>query len=153
MTTNPRLPIAVYGTLRPGCGNDRLWHGLAEARYDGDVELRGFMLVSNGGFPYLLADDGSVTVGALIEPAADEYEYVLRRMDGLEGYHPGSRHNHYERVHVVVHTPEGPVLAWTYVPATALAEAVRVECPPVEVDDEGRFDWTRHTVSWRRRRA
>ena len=142
MTTTERLPVFVYGTLRPGWGNARLWAGCAEAHHDGTATVLGYHLTTNGGFPYLVWDDASTTVGTLIEPADEDYDEVLARLDALEGYRPWGRHNHYERVHVVVHTPDGPWLAWTYVPSHCGGSAERARAlRPVQRDDEGRYDW------------
>lgn len=148
-TDSPRLPIFVYGTLRPGHGNARMWEGHGDGLHDGAATVLGYRLTSNGGFPYLVADDGSVTAGCLVEPEPAEYEHVLARMDALEGYAQHSRHNHYERVHVVVHTPEGPVLAWVYIPAAGeMADHARsLRNGPRRTD--GTYDWSERDA-WRR---
>lgn len=150
--TIDRLPVFVYGTLRPGWGNALLWDGRAAPHHDGDAVVLGYRLTSSGGFPYLVADDGSATAGTLIEPEPADYEHVLARMDALEGYEQGSRHNHYERVHVVVHTPEGPVLAWVYVPsAHGTADHARsLRNGPQRLD--GTYDWNERDA-WRRATA
>jgi gamma-glutamylcyclotransferase (GGCT)/AIG2-like uncharacterized protein YtfP len=104
-------PVFVYGTLRPGCGNDRLWRGKASATHNGDVFVSGYRLVHNGWFPYALADDKSIAVGCLVNPfPAFELE-VLARLDALEGVP-----HHYLRLEVDAHTPDGVTRAWMYVP-------------------------------------
>jgi gamma-glutamylcyclotransferase (GGCT)/AIG2-like uncharacterized protein YtfP len=107
-------PIFVYGTLRPGWGNARLWQGRAEPVLDGAVTVTGYRLTSNGGFPYAIPHPGAVTVGCLIVPDDAEYDRVLEQMDWLEGYP-----HHYDRVIVHAALPEGRgfVEAWLYTPS------------------------------------
>lgn len=135
-----RHPIFVYGTLRPGEGNARVWVDRAEARHDGTCFVLGRALVDSGGFPYLVPALTAQTVGALIVPADEHYDAVLDRMDDLEGYHPDSRHNHYERITIAVVTPDGPVRAWTYVPASRALDHV-ARLPDVATNEAGRYDW------------
>ena len=136
-----RHPVFVYGTLRWQCGNDWLWHGHAVSHHDGQCFVVGYALVSAGGFPYMVRAATGQTTGALIVPAADDYEYVLDRMDALEGYREGSATNHYERITVPVITPTGIVTAWTYVPAWT------PELPDVPVNGDGFYDWTLHPTA------
>lgn len=107
-----RLPVFVYGTLRPGCGNDRTWHGLATARHDGKCRVDDHRLVSNGAFPYMLPAEGFQSFGCLIVPLPEFYDEALRYMDSLEGVPM-----HYTRETVAVNTPDGIVMAFTYIPA------------------------------------
>jgi gamma-glutamylcyclotransferase (GGCT)/AIG2-like uncharacterized protein YtfP len=107
----PRLPIFVFGTLLPDCGNDRVWRGLAEAQHSGLATIQNHRLVSNGSFPYCLPSPGDVTTGALIYPFDDCYDQALTKMDRLEGVP-----RHYNRKSIVVATPEGLVNAWYYIP-------------------------------------
>ena len=46
-----RLPIFVFGTLRPGNGNSAMWKGTAEAAHDNECSLADHRLVTNGAFP------------------------------------------------------------------------------------------------------
>jgi len=106
-------PIFVYGTLRPGSGNHGLWSGYAEAVLDGDVRLTGYRLVTNGSFPYAIPAPDETTVGCLIVPEPDHYNYVLARMDRLEGVP-----THYSRVAVSVDGPMTKIVAWLYTPTS-----------------------------------
>lgn len=115
MTKVPaRLPFFVYGTLRPEQGNDHCWQGYARAVGDGLSHVNGFRLVHNGAFPYALPCPGDAVVGAVIVPTDDTYEYVLDRMDRLEGYP-----SFYDRVVVsVLNERTGKSRgAWMYTPA------------------------------------
>ena len=144
LPTHPSVrPFFVYGTLRPGQGNARTWLGWASAYHDGAAYVVGYRLVSNGGFPYMVAAATSQTVGALIVPDTHKYELVQRAFDNLEGYRPGSAHNHYERVTVPVIIP-GPaiVTAWTYIPADVPTNWRTGELlPEVPTNAEGFHDW------------
>jgi gamma-glutamylcyclotransferase (GGCT)/AIG2-like uncharacterized protein YtfP len=134
-----RLPIFVYGTLRWQCGNDRLWHGRAVSHHDGRAYVIGYALADHGFFPYLVAASSAQTVGALIVPADEHYDDVLADMDHLEGYEPGRRYNHYERIIVVVFTPDGQYRrAWTYLPEMDDRIA---RLPDVPTNADGRYDW------------
>lgn len=137
-----RLAVFVYGTLRPGNGNARLWQGAATERHDGEATVLGYALVSGGGFPYAVPATMAQTVGTLIDADGGCYERLLASLDALEGYTPGRRHNHYERIVVAVMTPAGPERAWMYVVANAERIA---ELPDVPTNEAGQFDW-----AWRR---
>jgi len=87
------LPFLVYGTLRPGCGNDGLWRGRAIAI--GRVTVPGYRLVDRGAFPYAITAsfDDAVVAEVLMAPA-DTYPALLAEMDWLEGV----AHGHYARI-------------------------------------------------------
>lgn len=121
------MPVFVYGTLRPGWGNARLWAGRGDAHHDGAATVRGFRLVSGGPFPFAVPDADSVATGALIYPSVAEYADVLDDLDRLEGYP-----RFYDRMMVVVDTPAGHVKAWIYTPARPIEYA---DLPPVEGND------------------
>lgn len=106
------LPIFVFGTLRPGYGNDRLWHGYADDVCDGTAILRDHRLVSNGAFPYCLPAEGQYAIGTLIVPHVHNYQAVLSRMDALEGVP-----HHYTRRVCMVETPDSIIQAHYYIPA------------------------------------
>ena len=113
-TEHRPLPFFVYGTLRPGQGNDRRWITRAVAEHDGEARVLGFRLVgARQFFPYAIAtgDPTDVAYGAVIRPVPGEYANVLRSFDQLEGYP-----NHYDRVPVQVDTPTGPVECYIYTP-------------------------------------
>lgn len=126
----------VYGTLRPGFANARLWHDFADAAWDGRSHVVGYKLVTNGGFPYLVHAEGETSTGCLITPHRGEAANIRRRFDALEGYP-----RHYDRIVVPVFTPAGSVRAWTYIPAD-LSHVLGL--PDVGVDDDGVFDFNLH---------
>lgn len=101
-------PVFVYGSLRPGHGNARLWE--REGRYvSTPATCAGLGLRHHHrAFPYGFLIPGEVTVGDLITGTDAD---LLERLDWLEG-HP----SHYRRVPIVVTTEEGEqVEAWVYV--------------------------------------
>jgi gamma-glutamylcyclotransferase (GGCT)/AIG2-like uncharacterized protein YtfP len=104
------LPFFVYGTLRPGHGNDRIWRNVAYASFDGKCRVLGYRLVDCG-FPYALPAKTDQAFGCLITPLPDFYDEVKDRMDTLEGVP-----HHYTRETVAVLTPEGAVMAYMYIP-------------------------------------
>lgn len=132
------VPVFVYGTLRPGCGNDSLWVRRAACRYDGDCFVAGFRLVTNGAFPYALPAEDEVSVGALVYPHPAAEAEVMARLDALEGVP-----HHYERLSVDVATPDGVVAAWMYVPRR-LDAYEGLEAVPG--NDWIQYNWTRRRV-------
>lgn len=106
-TLNEPELIAVYGTLRTGQGNDRIWKGRAVSR--GLDHVDGYTLWTTGAFPYAVPGppDMRITV-ELIEPERHHRARVMADMDRLEGYP-----SHYTRI--VVIATEGDA-AWMYVP-------------------------------------
>jgi gamma-glutamylcyclotransferase (GGCT)/AIG2-like uncharacterized protein YtfP len=107
---NTPLPTFVYGTLRPGQGNDHTWENLAFARFDGKCRVIGYRLVDRG-FPYALPAKMDQSFGCLIVPIPERYDECMRKMDALEGVP-----HHYTRETTAVLTPEGAVMAYIYVP-------------------------------------
>ena len=105
------LPVFVFGTLRPGCGNDRRWHDIAVSACNGTAVLRDHRLVTNGSFPYCLPAEGEQTVGCLIVPRVGQTRAALESMDALEGVPV-----HYNRKRCTVEVPGAIVQAWYYVP-------------------------------------
>lgn len=106
-------PYFVYGTLRPGEGNDKLWlMAGATCHHDGEAYALGYQMYASG-IPYAVpTGDGHDKVwGAIIKPSPTVSEQLELRMvlDALEG-HP----EHYTRVEAYVSTPEGPMNAWIY---------------------------------------
>jgi gamma-glutamylcyclotransferase (GGCT)/AIG2-like uncharacterized protein YtfP len=131
------LPYAVYGTLRPNCGNDRLWDGIANLGSVGVVE--GYKMVTgmSMSFPYALPAPHSRIVVELLYPV-EGYSRVLRdRFDTLEGYP-----NFYGRDVVKVHTVWGDCEAWLYVPRSSVCLGDIVDVPS--------GDWTEHRALFRR---
>lgn len=115
MSNEPRLPFFVYGTLRTGHGNHRLFEGattLIENAVAPDHAVYGH------GIPFAIDNPGTAVVGELMHVADDLYEQVLLRVDRLEGHRPGGG-GLYTRVvrTVIVTDADGtthPVEAWIY---------------------------------------
>ncbi len=82
-----RLPVFVYGTLRPGEKNyPRYLGGRTSRERRGSVEGR-LYFVAEGGYPYLLPEPGRV-VGELVELQPEGYAATLAALDRLEEYDP-----------------------------------------------------------------
>lgn len=116
------LPFFVYGTLRPGEVNHRLFlRGRTTA--EEPARLPGVALYEGPGYPYAVERAGSVTAGELITPAADAYRELLGALDLLEEYAgPGSPGNVYDRVaRDAVRADGSRVRAWVYLAAAPLA--------------------------------
>lgn len=83
--------VMVYGTLRKGCGNDRL---LVGSELVGTFTVPGYKMYSAGGFPYCVkVDDMDQTIVTEVYLVNDS---TLESLDGLEGV----AYNHYMRVPV-----------------------------------------------------
>jgi gamma-glutamylcyclotransferase (GGCT)/AIG2-like uncharacterized protein YtfP len=106
------LPVFVYGTLRPGRGNDRLWQCKATHHHDGEAMARGYRLVHNGAYPYAIPAPDEFAVGCLLRPLWTKYREVVAEMDRLEGV----AYDHYKRVAVTVELAKGREQAWIYTP-------------------------------------
>lgn len=133
---DPEL-IAVYGTLRTDCGNDRLWRGRAESW--GTDTMRPFRMTTNGGYPYAIPDDDADTIVVeLLHPDPDNRHALMADLDSLEGYP-----RHYNRI--VAITDEGNA-AWMYVPSDATMEYA-AGLRPVPSGD-----WTEYSATARFRR-
>ncbi|MDF3288292.1 gamma-glutamylcyclotransferase family protein [Streptomyces silvisoli] len=135
-----RLPVFVYGTLRPGEAN----HGLLLGRTAAETPavLPGALLYEGPGYPYAVDDPGGGEIrGELIDPLPEVYEAVLADLDRLEEYVPGAPGNLYDRLAREVRVAAGHVRpAWVYLAGTATARALRADGVPVRGGD------------WRRRR-
>lgn len=104
------LPIAVYGTLRPGGGADYLWKGMQTRIDHGTVP--GYRLVTHGPYPFALADPTDRIVVDVLTFDWDTFDRVLARLDRLEG-HP----SFYARRIVTATLDDGErVDCWLYVP-------------------------------------
>lgn len=140
-----RLPVFVYGTLRPG----GLYHPdflLGRTTAEEPATLRGAVLHEGPGYPYALEDtdtgtdaDAATTVvrGDLMTLREDGYEQVLAALDQLEDYRPGDPSSLYLRaVREVTRTAGGaPVAAWVYLAAPRLAARLRAEARIVTSGD------------------
>ncbi|WP_370418177.1 gamma-glutamylcyclotransferase family protein [Streptomyces sp. QH1-20] len=131
-----RLPVFVYGTLRPGQGNHRrLLAGRTTA--EEPARLRGAVLYAGPGYPYAVsAPAESVIRGDLLTLAPARYAELLAALDELEGYAPGDPRNLYERVaREVLPDGGGTVRAWVYLAADRLARRLRDEGTPLPGGD------------------
>jgi gamma-glutamylcyclotransferase (GGCT)/AIG2-like uncharacterized protein YtfP len=112
----PFRPFAVYGTLRPGCGADDLWAGLASLISPTPFLVHHYRLETHGAFPFaMLAEDRSSTIVVdLIVPRDAEAERIL--LDRFDRYEGVPRL--YRRVEVAAYDPASPraVRAWLYEP-------------------------------------
>lgn len=126
-----RLPVLVYGTLRPEDGSN-YFSFIAEFKHTiTRANLHGYAMYAHGGghgFPYILpGNPDDVVVCDLVEFDTDDYKAAMRGMDGLEGtYGPvGDPRNHYDRRIVVVHTEGGRLrMAYVYVASDRSAEQI-----------------------------
>ncbi|RLU81589.1 hypothetical protein CTZ27_32400 [Streptomyces griseocarneus] len=120
-----RLPVFVYGTLRPGQGNhERFLLGRTAA--EEPARLRGAVLYEGPGYPYAVADPEGEIHGDLITPAPAAYDAVLASLDALEGYAPGAPSSHYVRVTRPVSLERGgTVRAWVYLASPEVANHLR----------------------------
>jgi gamma-glutamylcyclotransferase (GGCT)/AIG2-like uncharacterized protein YtfP len=139
-------PYFVYGTLRPGFGNDRIWiNAGGRVELDGIASVRGFRMTA-GGIPFAIPSDdrADTIVGAIVHPPRLDLDlcYELRqRLDGLEGYP-----HLYDRKVVEV-GPTGAE-AWIYYRSEPISDTPFLPSPadyaaPVR-------SWRRPVRSWRR---
>ncbi|MFN8482927.1 MAG: gamma-glutamylcyclotransferase family protein [Anaerolineae bacterium] len=124
-----RLPLFVYGTLRPGgaaFGRIALFvRGIERAR------LPSHDLYDLGAYPMALPGAG-VVVGELLTLHSETYTYALHRLDRYEGYDAAQDDGLYLRRRVTVTTAEGQaVAAWTYL---GTAESI-ADRPPIPSGD------------------
>lgn len=108
-------PVLVYGTLRPGGTNYENFLA-GDTTSEENVQIHGFSMYSNVGYPYLTTGEGTVTA-TLVSVKPEEYDATMYGLDFLEGYRgedPG-RANHYNR-RLATFTHEGAEKkAWIYV--------------------------------------
>lgn len=141
-----RLPVFVYGTLRPCRHNAALWYDLADAHHDGTAELLGWRLVSNGSFPYAIPAPLHFARGCLLEPREGCGGELLARLDRLEGVP-----HHYQRIAVWIMLPTTETLdaeevrAWAYVDQTGRHADLR-PVPGDDWDNETAGRWVEEEV-------
>lgn len=115
MTAEERLPVFVYGTLRPGEKNYAHYLAGRTVREAPATAAGRLYYVAEGGYPYLVPGDGRVA-GELVflDPAL--YDETLRGLDELEEYLPGDEaHSVYLRRPAIVSLAgDGRVRAWIY---------------------------------------
>ncbi|MGK5731034.1 gamma-glutamylcyclotransferase family protein [Streptomyces sp. URMC 124] len=120
-----RLPVFVYGTLRPGQVN----HGpylLGRTVAEEPARLRGAVLYEGPGYPYAVAEPGGEVRGELVFVGPGAYAAVLASLDGLEGCGPDGRGEMYVRVvRQVLPEHGGAVRAWVYLAADRTARRLR----------------------------
>lgn len=107
-----RLPVFVYGTLRPG---GRLHHHVAAvATRIRPADLPGHVLHGGPTHPWVAPGAGLVR-GDLVAIAADRYHRALADLDRVEMVVPGAGDNEYERVAARVEPDVGAaVTAWVW---------------------------------------
>lgn len=115
MTVLERLPVFVYGTLRPGQKNyPRYLQGRTLREHSATVCGR-LYLVDDGGYPYLTSGNGRV-FGEVVELRPEHYREALRELDELEEYDPrDEEHSVYLRRKTEATLEDGERLtAWVY---------------------------------------
>lgn len=113
--TEERLPVFVYGTLRPGEKNyPRYLAGRAVKTVSATAEGR-LYYVAGGGYPYVEPGPGTVA-GELVYLDPCHYEQTLQAIDALEEYKPDDEaHSVYLRRRTYVTLIDGScAAAWIY---------------------------------------
>lgn len=109
--------IAVYGTLRQGCGNYE--HFLEDADYKGTFDSEPiYSLYSLGGFPGLKTD-GQTSVKMEVYGVDD---MTAKAVDALEGYNPNRVPHFYDKQSI--ETPWGTAGVYIYVRDIAARELI-----------------------------
>jgi len=113
--TAERLPVFVYGTLRPRGKN--FPHYLAGRTVD-EVAAKAagrLYFVADGGYPYVDPGRGTV-IGDLIYLDPRHYAQTLQGLDELEEYDPDNESNsvYLRRRTIVTLADGGRVAAWIY---------------------------------------
>jgi gamma-glutamylcyclotransferase (GGCT)/AIG2-like uncharacterized protein YtfP len=138
--------VFVYGTLKRGGSNERIWGAEPVSVNAGSLPC--VDLYDLGAFPAMVAPGTSTVIGEVWEIAEADMPAVLKRLDFLEGYRgPGAR-NHYERavVDVVLEATGEVVQAYGYWMTKPPQYARKVEGLLVQwtapADEDDRPDWT-----------
>ena len=134
MFVSLQLPFFVYGTLLSGeINHDLFLRGRTRSEEPG--RLSGAVLYDGPGYPYAVEERGGVVHGELITARPDEYDELLVALDRLEEYDPRDPRSLYERVERQVTGGNGPVRAWVYVAAPAVAARLRARGKLIESGD------------------
>jgi gamma-glutamylcyclotransferase (GGCT)/AIG2-like uncharacterized protein YtfP len=115
VNSDRRLPVFVYGTLRPGEKNFSRYLQGSSLRQAPATIAGELFYVADGGYPYLLPGPGRVQ-GELIDIDPSSYSEVLRRLDALEEYDPANEAGSvYLRRPAAVRLEDGTIAeAWVY---------------------------------------
>ena len=140
MTT--QYPVLAYGTLRPSGGNyDSFFDGFTTD--EETVRISGFNMHGITGYPYLTEGTREITA-TLIQIREDVYDYVMTRLDRLEGYKgEGKASNHYDRKLHSFELDGETVEAWIYIASPSVATEVRMAVPVIESGD-----WIEHEKAY-----
>lgn len=121
------MPVFVYGTLRPGCGNYS-WALEGKTVQEQEGFLPGTSMYSNGGFPYVIEDGGEGVVGTLIDIDPNALNDTMSQLDMLEGMSHGLEDdmNHYNRYQRFIQIADKYfVKAWVYMPPKVDYDRIR----------------------------
>lgn len=112
-----RLPMFVYGTLREGYGNDRLFHRPVANVQHQTALLMGYDMYAAGiPFIYPSVDENAIVTGELVTVSDETYQEMMEKVDALEGYNVYSDSGWYMRRRVTVVIGDGEqVEAWAYI--------------------------------------
>jgi gamma-glutamylcyclotransferase (GGCT)/AIG2-like uncharacterized protein YtfP len=111
----PRLPLFVYGTLRPGEKNYPAYLAGRTRREVAATVAGALFFATEGGYPCLLAGEGRVC-GELMDLRHECYEAALQELDALEEYEPSDEAGSVylrRRARVLLETGE-EAEAWVY---------------------------------------
>lgn len=108
-----QLPVFVYGTLRRGYGNHSRFADAATAISVATFENASMFA---GGVPFVRRTETGTVIGELVDIDPAQYEFVMKRLDQLEGFNGvNAKWNLYDRERVTVTVDGGGTReAWTY---------------------------------------
>ncbi|WP_354643964.1 gamma-glutamylcyclotransferase family protein [Kitasatospora camelliae] len=119
-----RLPVFVYGTLRPGGRNHRA-HLAGRTTAVRPGTLPGAALHDGPGYPYLVACPGRSVHGELVTLDPARYAEVLAALDHLEDCRPDGSGEYVRRRLEVTGAGGEPEPAWVYLAGAAVEAALR----------------------------
>ncbi|MFE0458365.1 gamma-glutamylcyclotransferase family protein [Kitasatospora sp. NPDC058965] len=130
-----KLPLFVYGTLRPGRRNHHRYLG-AHAVAARPAALPGAALHAGPGFPYALPDPGRTVLGDLITVRPAAHAQVLAALDRLEECRPeGDGLYVRERLAVTALDTGERLDAWVYLAGPAVAAELAAHPALIESGD------------------